>query len=153
MSLKNITKNIKGYVLIQIEGYFIERFINLIKNNEIDMWDIKQENVGIVIAKIYAKDFLKIKNIAKTSKCKVRIKNKTGVPFVLKKYRHRKIFALLIAIVSTVITVSNLYIWEVEIIGDFTFPIEEVRKDLEEEKNKKKALMQLLLTGIVRVTE
>ena len=31
--------------------------------------------------------------------------------------------------------------------------IEVLQKDLEEEKNKKKALMQLLLTGIVRVTE
>ncbi len=136
MSLKNFMKNIKGYVLIRVEGYFIERFINLIMNNDIEIWDIVQENVGVITAKIYARDFRRVKNICKTAKCKVKIANKSGVPFTLQKYRHRKLFALLIAIVSTTITILNLFVWKVEIIGDFTFSIEEIRKDLEEEKIK-----------------
>lgn len=136
MSLKKVVKNIKGYISIRIEGYFVERFINLIMNSNIEIWNIKQENVGIIIAQIYAKDFLKIKNIAKKSKCKVKIENKIGVPFTLDKYRHRKIFAILIATVSTIITILNLYVWEVEIIGEFAFPIEEIRQELAEENVK-----------------
>lgn len=136
MSLKKVVKNIKGYISIRIEGYFVERFINLIMNSNIEIWNIKQENVGIIIAQIYAKDFLKIKNIAKKSKCKVKIENKIGVPFTLNKYRHRKIFAILIATVSTIITILNLYVWEVEIIGEFAFPIEEIRQELAEENVK-----------------
>lgn len=130
MSLKKVVKNIKGYVVIKVEGYFVERFINLIMENSIEIWDINQESVGVITAKIYAKDFRKIKAIAKTSKCKVQIENKQGVPFTLQRYRHRKIFAILIAVVSTVITILNLFVWEVEIIGEFTFPIEEVRDQL-----------------------
>jgi similar to stage IV sporulation protein len=42
----------------------------------------------------------------------------------------------LIAIISTVITVLNLFVWKVEVIGDFTIPIEEIRSDLEEENIK-----------------
>lgn len=136
MSLNETVKKIKGYVCIKVEGYFVERFINLMMNGGIDIWDIRQENVGVITAKIYAREFSKIKSIARKSKCKVKIENKNGVPFVLNKYRHRKIFAALIAIVSTVITVLNLFIWEVEILGDFTIPIEEIRADLESENIK-----------------
>ncbi|MBR4110460.1 MAG: sporulation protein YqfD [Clostridia bacterium] len=136
MPLKETVKNIKGYVCIKVEGYFVERFLNLMMNSGIDIWDIRQENVGVITAKIYAREFSKIKSISRKSKCKVRIENKKGVPFVLNKYRHRKIFAALIAIISTVITVLNLFVWKVEVIGDFTIPIEEIRSDLEEENIK-----------------
>lgn len=136
MSLKKFMKNIKGYVVIRVEGYFIERFINLIMENNIEIWDIVQENIGVIRSKVYAKDFRKIKNICKIAKCKVKIVNKNGVPFTLHKYRHRKLFALLIAIVSTTITILNLFVWKVEIIGDFNFSIEDIRKELEEEKVK-----------------
>ena len=136
MSLNSIVKKIKGYITIRVEGYFVERFINLIMHNSIQIWDITQENVGIVTAKIYAKDFLKIKNISRKSKCKIRIENKNGVPFLFNRYRHRKIFAALIAIASTAITVFNLFIWNVEVIGDFSFPIEQVIEDLASENIK-----------------
>lgn len=130
MSLKKVVKNIKGYVIINVEGYFVERFLNLIMRDNIEIWDINQENVGVITAKVCARDFRKLKEIAKISKCKVKIKNKMGVPFTLNRYRNRKIFAILIAVVSTAITILNLFVWEVEIVGDFTFPIEEVREQL-----------------------
>lgn len=136
MSQNNVVKRIKGYITIRVEGYFVERFINLIMLNSIQIWDIRQENVGIITAKIYAKDFLKIKNISRKAKCKVKIENKNGIPFLLNRYRHRKIFAALIAIVSTAITVFNLFIWNVEVIGDFSFPIEQIIEDLAKENIK-----------------
>lgn len=151
MPLKETVKNIKGYVCIKVEGYFVERFINLIMNNGIEIWDIRQEMVGVITAKIYAREFSKIKSIAKKSKCKVKIENKKGVPFVLNKYRHRKIFAALIAIVSTVITILNLFIWKVEIIGDFTIPIEEIRADLENENIKVGVLKKNIKPEIIKI--
>ena len=151
MPLNETVKKIKGYVCIRVEGYFVERFINLMMNSCIDIWDIRQENVGVITAKIYAREFSKIKSIARKSKCKVKIENKNGVPFVLNKYRHRKIFAALIAIVSTVITVLNLFVWEVDVVGDFTIPIEEIRADLENENIKVGVLKKNINAEIAKI--
>ena len=52
---------ISGYVNIVIEGYYIEQFINICNNKQIDLWNIKKENSLKVFASIYIKDFKKLK--------------------------------------------------------------------------------------------
>lgn len=133
MSLYQTVKTMKGVIKISVEGFFIERFINLCLQEKIEIWDIERVNEGIIYVKFYCFAFEKIEDIAKITKCKIEILEKNGVPFVLKRYRHRKIFAALIAVVATVITVVNLFVWKVEIKGDFSIPIEEVKALLEEE--------------------
>ena len=45
-SLKSnkILEYVSGYVNIVIEGYYIEQFINICNNKQIDLWNIKKEN-------------------------------------------------------------------------------------------------------------
>ena len=45
---KIILSYILGYVRVTIEGYYIERFINICRNNRITMWKLKRDkNVKI----------------------------------------------------------------------------------------------------------
>lgn len=117
MILKMATNFVKGYIRIRVEGYFIERFINICKIKGIYLWNIKRENSSIMHANIGTKEFRKLRKIVLKTKCKVRIEGKRGVPFLLHKYKKRKIFAfLLVAIVLGIITMSN-FIWNIEICG------------------------------------
>ena len=54
MLIKILFKYILGYVRIIVEGYYIERFINICTTNKILIWNLKREkgvklhlNVGI----------------------------------------------------------------------------------------------------------
>ena len=35
-----------GYVRIEVEGYYIEKFINECRNNKIHIWNIKKESLS-----------------------------------------------------------------------------------------------------------
>ncbi len=136
MSLYKKVKKIKGIMKISVEGFFIERFINLCLKEGIEIWDAERINEGIVNVKFFYTNYEKICEIANITRCKIEVLEKNGAPFLINKYKHRKIFAALIAIISMLITIINMFVWQVEIKGDFSIPIEEVKQFLEEENIK-----------------
>ena len=92
MFIKILLNYILGYVRITVEGYYIERFINICRNNKIIIWNLKRDKSVRLNLNIGIKDFKKIKKIAKKTKCKVKIIKKKGLPFLFNRYKKRKIF-------------------------------------------------------------
>ena len=120
MLLKLIINYILGYLTINVEGYFIERFINMCRNKNILLWNIKRKNSSFIICKIGIKEFKKIRDIGKKTKCKITITSKKGIPFIFEKYKKRKIFLLMMCIISGLLFVLSQFVWniEVKITGD-----------------------------------
>ena len=112
---KIILSYILGYVRVTVEGYYIERFINICNNNKILMWNVKRDKGVKLYANIGIRDFKKIIQISKKTKCKIKITRKRGVPFILNRYRKRKIFAILLMILIILIMISSNYVWNIEI--------------------------------------
>ena len=132
MYLKVLLNYILGYLNIEIEGYYIEKFINLCNNKKIALWNLKREKTTILNANIGITDFKEIRKILKKTKCRVKIKNKKGLPFIFNKYKKRKIFLLLLAIcIATIIALSN-FIWNIEITGTNKINKDEIMQILEE---------------------
>lgn len=130
MFVKIIMYYLLGYATISVEGYFIERFINICISKNILLWNMKRKKSSFLYTNIAIKDFKKIRQIAKTTKCHVKIEKKKGLPFVLNKYKKRKIFiGLLIAVIFIIIGLSN-FVWNIEIIGDNNIPKEELLSEL-----------------------
>jgi len=135
---------ILGYVRITVEGYYIERFINICINSKILIWSIKREKGG---AKLYLNvginDFKKLKQIARKTKCKIKISRKRGIPFILNRYRKRKIFGIFLILIIAIILGTSNYIWNIEIKIENNEIIEGIEQDLIEAgltvgKNKNK---------------
>lgn len=122
---------ILGYVRIEVEGYYIERFINICTDKKILIWNLKREKNVKLLLNIGIADFKKISTISKKTKCRVKILRKRGIPFLLNRYRKRKIFALLLIIFCIFIYISSKYIWNVEIIVKDGLEIEGVKEELE----------------------
>ena len=81
------------------------------------LWNLKRENSIVLRASIHISDFKLLKRICKDTRCKVKIEKKKGFPFVIKKYKKRKVFiGLLIAIIFIIIGLSN-FIWNIEVEG------------------------------------
>ena len=117
MNSNKLLQYLTGYVNITVEGYYIEKFINICTNKNIMLWNLKRESSIVLRASIHISDFKLLKRICKDTRCKVKIEKKKGFPFVIKKYKKRKVFiGLLIAIIFIIIGLSN-FIWNIEVEG------------------------------------
>ena len=94
MFIKIMLSYVLGYLKLSVEGYYIERFINICKNNKITIWNLKRNKEIELYLNVRISEFKKICEIAKKTKCKIKIKNKKGIPFLLHKYKKRKIEAI-----------------------------------------------------------
>lgn len=124
---------ISGYVRIIIEGYFIERLINLCIKNNIILWNSKRKKVTLLEVNVSIKDFRKIIQFAKQTKCKIKIKQKRGIPFIFNRYKKRKLFFALLFIVFVSILVLSKFIWNIQITGNASISNEEIIETLKEE--------------------
>lgn len=130
MIFKNLESYISGYLRTNIEGYYIERFINICRKENIPVWNIKKEKEIRLAFNIKIKDFKKICKIAKTTKCKLKIKKKKGFPFILNRYKKRKIFAIFLILVIILIVMSSNYVWNIEVIEENGNNLENIMQNL-----------------------
>lgn len=132
MFIKILLYYVFGYVNISVEGYFIERFINICISKKILLWNLKRKKSSFLFVNIGMKDFKKIKQIAKTTKCRVKIEKKKGLPFILHRYKKRKIFVIsLITILLMIFGISN-FVWNIEVIGNETINASEIISSVNE---------------------
>lgn len=124
-----------GYIDIFVEGYFIERFINICIAKRVILWKLSRENSTCLRARISVSEIRKIREASKKTKCKVKIENKKGLPFLKKRYRKRKIFAITVLVIAILIFGLTRFIWNIEI-------------NCEEEINRNEILSILKSNGI-----
>ncbi len=132
MFLKILLNYIIGYVRISIEGYYIERFINICTNNNILIWNLKRKNNIKMHLNCSISNFKNIVKIAKQTKCKVKIERKKGIPFILNRYRKRKIFLILLMLVCIAIFISSNYVWNIELKVEEDKEVAGIKEDLNE---------------------
>lgn len=118
MYLQRIQSTITGYVSIKVEGYYIEKFINICRNNGIYLEGLKREKSTIIEANIPVKEFKRVAKIAKSNKCKIKIGEKKGLPFILNRYRKRKIFVISLFVMLFALVVLSKFVWNIEITGN-----------------------------------
>ena len=131
MIVKIIFSYILGFLRVSIEGYYIERFINICKSKKITIWNLKRSGNISLLLNVRIDEFKEICRIAKKTKCKIKIKNKRGMPFLLHRYKKRKIFLILLLLVVIVIMLSSNFVWNVEISEENGQELENIREDIE----------------------
>ena len=132
MLIKILLKYILGYVRISVEGYYIERFINICTTSKILIWNLKREKGIKLFLNVGIKDFYEIIKIAKKLKCKVKIIRKRGMPFLINRYKKRKIFFLSLIIITILIGISTNYIWNINIEIEDNIEIENIEQDIKD---------------------
>lgn len=81
---------LKGYVKITARGAFLERFLNLCLKNEIPLWDLKQKSESELSSKVSLRDFFQLRGAARRSRTRIKIDQKCGFPFFLKRHKARR---------------------------------------------------------------
>ncbi len=131
MIIKILFSYLIGYLCINVEGYYIERFINLCRNHKIMIWHLKRKNDIELEARVGVHDFKEVCQIAKKTKCKLKIKKKRGWPFLWNRYKKRKIFFAFLLILILLIIVSSNFVWNVDIQEENGKELENIAQDME----------------------
>ena len=130
MLIKILFNYIIGYIRISIEGYYIERFINICKNNKIVIWNLKRDKNVKLELNIGIRDIRKLKKIIKQTKCKMKILRKRGLPFLFNKYKKRKIFFSFLLLIIMLLAISSNFIWNIEIVVENNEEVENIYQDV-----------------------
>lgn len=117
MYLKILMYYILGYVNVVVEGFFIERFINMCISKKIFFWKTNREKSTLFSANIGVSNYKEVVKIAKKCQCKIKINKKRGIPFILNRYRKRKIFVITLGVIVIAIFAVSNFIWNIDIIG------------------------------------
>lgn len=108
-----------GYVCFTATGGFAERFINICTSLGISLRGIRKKPSGLT-AYTTIDGYKKIKNAARASGMKVRIKKKSGLPFIVRKYEsHTGLFVGFFAVLL-ILTIMSNHIWIININGNTT---------------------------------
>ena len=133
MNPKGLVQYVKGYVDIVIEGYYIERFINICNTKRILLWNLKRDDAITLHASIDIRNFKRLRNLCKKTKCRARIVRKKGFPFKIKKYKKRKIFLIALIILLFSLFCLTKFIWNIEVEGTQNISKEEIKGIAENE--------------------
>lgn len=137
---KFILNYILGFYIIQVDGFYIERFINICLKENIFLWGIVRKKSSLITAKIGMYDYERAKEIARNCQTIVEIKKKIGLRFIIEKYKNRKAFFITVIIACIAIFTLSKFIWKVEINSDADINKNEIREELQKEGVKIGAL-------------
>lgn len=132
MLLLRLWNYVRGYVIIFVEGYFLEKFINICIHRQIFLWDIKRKKNGSMTLKISIDGFKMIRPVASRTRCRVRIIRKQGLPFILHRYKGRKTFVLGALVFLGLFFFLTSFVWTIEVKGNKSIETQVLMERLEE---------------------
>lgn len=132
MLLLKLWNYVRGYVIILVEGYFLEKFVNICIRRQILLWDIKNRKNSSMTLCVSIKGFRMLRQVSRKTGCKVKILKKKGLPFMLHRYRGRKTFFFGAAVFVVLFYLMTSFVWTVEITGNQTVDTELILQKLEE---------------------
>jgi len=113
----NIWNYIRGYIIIEVTGFSVERFINLLMHKGIFIWDLKRSQKGVTM-KVSVKGFKLLRPCQRKTRCKIKIIKKCGLPFTLHKYRKRKfLFGGIFFLIAALYILSS-FVWLIDVEGN-----------------------------------
>jgi len=126
-------KYLQGYVRVRLFGYAPERFLNLCSNHNILIWNLeyREEQYEFCLS---VRGLKRLKPILKKTRTRLVILERTGLPFVMNRYRKRKLFFAGIILCCGLLYTMSLFVWKIEVNGNLHETDSNIIKFLEEKQ-------------------
>ncbi len=130
--LEKLFYYLQGYLILELHGECKERFINLCKNKEIEIIQIFLINQNWY-CKLRCRDYKKLKVFIKKTGCVCRIKEKRGLPFLLRKIRKRRGLLIGGVLFLLVLFQCSGRVWYISVEGGFLHTREQMLQVMKQE--------------------
>ena len=114
-----------GYVMIEVSGFSIERFINMATFRGIYLWNI-QPNGSVVQMNVSARGYGLLKECAEKTGCQYQLVCRCGLPALFRRYKKRKVLAVGFLFFIVILYSLSSFIWVVDIEGNERISKEEL---------------------------
>lgn len=132
MSLTKTFRIWEGYLVIRAEGVFLERFLNICSVRGLDIRNIRRPGGERLVAEISVSSFFRLRQVCRRTGTRVRIVKRCGLPFLLHRYRKRKIALLGVAAALLLLWYTSNHIMGITVFGNQRISTETVLEELEE---------------------
>lgn len=109
--------SLAGYVMIQVEGTGLERFMNRALKEGLEIWNVSRTGRNAISAYVSVESFYALHKLNRGLHCRIRILEKHGLPIALSKLRYRKILAFGWIVVLAALLLASRFIWFLRIEG------------------------------------
>lgn len=107
---------LKGWVRLEAEGGFPERLLNLAARGELLLWNTVRRGT-VLSACCYARDYRRLRPLMRKTGMRMRIRERHGVPFFLRRYHARWGIAAGLALYFLLLQLLAGRIWVIRING------------------------------------
>ncbi len=132
MIVDKVLEFLKGNITIEAEGDFLERFLNICMRRGIYLTNVKRLNDRKINARMGIDGFRQVRPIAKKTRTRVRIQNRSGMPFLLHRYRKRRFALGGVVVFFAILWYLSTHITGIDIVGTERLAKGEVEKGLKE---------------------
>ncbi|MDO5156355.1 MAG: sporulation protein YqfD [Eubacteriales bacterium] len=119
-----------GYAKVEIYGIAPERFMNLIIQNNIVVWDVEHTERGFVF-KTGRRNLLNMKPFLQKTNMKLKLLEKRGFPYLCRRYRKRVAFFSGLMMFGIILYTLSQFVWEIKVVGVDHLVSESVLKQIE----------------------
>lgn len=123
----------QGYVRVLLTGIAPERFFNICRMQEVEVWDIRKEEKGYSCL-MTVQGFRDSRPLIRKAKVKLCIRKRFGFPFFLYRNRRRKLGALGMLLFAVLLYGMTWVIWDVTFLGNVRYT-DEILLDYLKEQN------------------
>lgn len=132
MKSDKIYNYIKGYLTVCADGPFTERLINICMHRDFKIWDIKRLGSNRITFKVSIESFKKIRTPARRTKSRVKIIKRHGLPFLVRRYRHRKFVIGGVVVLAIMLWYASSHIMGITVFGNSRIDTATILSNLEE---------------------
>lgn len=106
-----------GSVYVEVQGSYVERFLNLCSKNGVGFWDMSRPAPDIIRIRVTVPNYRKLRAYAKKAMCHMHILSKSGLPFFTVKFKKRIALIVGLTVFLTIAWVLTSFIWVIDIRG------------------------------------
>lgn len=121
---------IRGYYIITVEGIGIERFLNHLIKNNIRVYNVKRVSNSKIELNIEKRDMRDFKRAYRGSNFDIKVKQKTGIPFILKRIYKLKGMWICALVSLVLLMLTSQFITDIYIQVPEGIKKEAIRKEL-----------------------
>lgn len=117
--------SLRGFVTLHVTGPQVERFINVISEAGIVIWDVRPAEGGASL-KLLLNDFYVLRPILKKTGCRMHVTGRSGLPFLMARLWKRKFFGMGILIFGIMLFMLSTMVWSIRVEGNEKIASEDI---------------------------